>query len=266
MTSEQRERLEALVYPDGDVHPRSVVADVAALLAAHDALQAQFAEARAELRARESGWQEAIEQRARAERLQLALDEISELCGPGGDDTPFGRVESALSVWHEKRKQAERELAEARAEVERLDRRCGELADAYVTVARERNVASKAAAHWQAEHGRCEKAKDGAYEERNRLVAALAAVFPSYRTRTAIEGWSEDWHGCIYVDLPTGQCSWHFHDSQAHLFTHVPERPCQWDGHTTEEKYRRVAAFASSSPAPTGDGPQTPASGEGEGR
>jgi hypothetical protein len=84
--------------------------------------------------------------------------------------------------------------------------------------------------------------KDAAYEERNRVVALLAAVFPSVRTRTAIEGWSDDWHGCVYVTLPTGQASWHYHDSQAHLFAHVPAGPALWDGHTTDEKYDRVAA------------------------
>lgn len=83
---------------------------------------------------------------------------------------------------------------------------------------------------------------DAVYEERNRVVALLAAVFPSVRARTAIEGWSEDWHGCIYITLPTGQASWHYHDSQAHLFAHVPEGAAIWDGHTTPQKYERVAA------------------------
>jgi hypothetical protein len=86
------------------------------------------------------------------------------------------------------------------------------------------------------------ESKDAAYEERNRVVALLAAMFPSVRTRTAIEGWSEDWHGCIYITLPTGQASWHYHDSHAHLFAHVPEGAAIWDGHTTPEKYERVAA------------------------
>jgi hypothetical protein len=89
-----------------------------------------------------------------------------------------------------------------------------------------------------------EQRKDGAYLERNRLVAALASVFPSGTGRTAIEGWSEDWHGCVYVDLPTGQASWHFHDSHAHLFAHLPAYDKPWDGHTTEEKYERLEALA----------------------
>jgi hypothetical protein len=86
-------------------------------------------------------------------------------------------------------------------------------------------------------------AKDGAYLERNQVVAALAKCFPSGVARTAIEGWSEDWHGCVYIDLPTGQVSWHFHDSQAYLFADLPPYNKPWDGHDTPEKYRRVAAL-----------------------
>lgn len=86
--------------------------------------------------------------------------------------------------------------------------------------------------------------KDAAYEERNKVVAALAHLFPSGIARTNIPGWSDDWHGCVYIDLPTGQVSWHFHDSQAHLFDSLPPYNESWDGHDTPEKYRRLAALA----------------------
>lgn len=85
--------------------------------------------------------------------------------------------------------------------------------------------------------------KDAAYEERNRLVAALASLYPAGLKRTNIEGWDAEWHGCVYIDLPTGQASWHYHDSQAHLFDGLPPYAGEWDGHTTEEKYCRVAAL-----------------------
>jgi len=91
--------------------------------------------------------------------------------------------------------------------------------------------------------------KDAAYLERNHCVAliarmALACGWRAGTARTAIEGWSEDWHGCVYVHLPTGQVSWHYHDSQAHLFAGLPAYTFGWDGHDTPEKYRRVdAAF-----------------------
>jgi hypothetical protein len=99
----------------------------------------------------------------------------------------------------------------------------------------------------EAERDRLCEQKDGAYLERNRCVALIArmAIALGHRvavTKTAIEGWSEDWHGCIYIDLPTGQVSWHFHDSQAELFADLPRGDATWDGHDTPEKYRRVMA------------------------
>jgi hypothetical protein len=93
--------------------------------------------------------------------------------------------------------------------------------------------------------------KDNAYAERNQCVALIARMVieaggMACKTRTAIEGWSEDWHGCVYIDLPTGQVSWHYHDSHAWMFKDLPEIDKKWDGHDTPEKYRRVnAAFAS---------------------
>jgi hypothetical protein len=85
--------------------------------------------------------------------------------------------------------------------------------------------------------------RDYAYHERNMVVAALAKLFPSGTARTAIEGWGSEWHGCVYIDLPTGQVSWHYHDREAYLFGGLPPYTKPWDGHTTEEKYRRLAAL-----------------------
>jgi hypothetical protein len=81
---------------------------------------------------------------------------------------------------------------------------------------------------------------DCAYEERNRVVALLARLYPAGIKKTAIEGWDPEWHGCVYVELPTGQCSWHFHDRDAHLFEGLPPYPGEWDGHTATEKYERI--------------------------
>lgn len=81
------------------------------------------------------------------------------------------------------------------------------------------------------------------YRERNQIVAALSKVFPAGISRTAIGGWDEEWHSCVYIDLPTGQVSWHFHDRDADLFSHLGPYLGSWDGHTTEEKYERLAAL-----------------------
>lgn len=85
--------------------------------------------------------------------------------------------------------------------------------------------------------------KDSAYNERNQVVAALARLFPSGRARTDIPGWDAEWHGAVYIDLPTGQVSWHYHDREAHLFETLPPYAKPWDGHDTPEKYRRLAAL-----------------------
>ena len=84
---------------------------------------------------------------------------------------------------------------------------------------------------------------DAVYLERNCLVALLARLYPSGIKRTAIEGWDPEWHGCVYIDLPTGQASWHYHDSETDLFDDLPPYHGEWDGHSTEEKYRRVRAL-----------------------
>lgn len=81
---------------------------------------------------------------------------------------------------------------------------------------------------------------DRAYEERNRLVAFLARLYPSGRARTAILGWDPEWHNCVYVDTPLGQMSWHYHDRDAWLFEGLPAYEGKWDGHSTEEKYERL--------------------------
>jgi hypothetical protein len=36
----------------------------------------------------------------------------------------------------------------------------------------------------------------------------------------------------VYIELPTGQVSWH-----------MPQHPVPYDGHTTEEKYRRIQEY-----------------------
>ena len=83
---------------------------------------------------------------------------------------------------------------------------------------------------------------DAAYAERNRLVALLATLFPTGTARPEIPGWDPEWLGCVYIDFPWGQASWHFHDRDAPLFSHLPEYEGTWDGHTTEEKYAAIAA------------------------
>lgn len=97
-----------------------------------------------------------------------------------------------------------------------------------------------AAAQRRAEKAEAER--DGAYRERAQLVALLAALYPAtlaYNDPTAPE-WA-----VVYVDLPTGQASWHVAPADVELFAHVHRDDShEWDGHTTEEKYQRIAELA----------------------
>ena len=86
--------------------------------------------------------------------------------------------------------------------------------------------------------------KDRAYTERNRLVALIASLYPSSLERhdDADKSWEDDWRWIVFIDLPTGQASWHIHDSHLPMFDHVPRfAGRKWDGHTTEEKYARIS-------------------------
>jgi hypothetical protein len=82
---------------------------------------------------------------------------------------------------------------------------------------------------------------DQAYAERNKLVRFLACIFPAGTARTDIPGWDPEWHGCVFIDTPAGQMSWHYHDRESAMFADLPPYTKPWDGHTTEEKYQRLA-------------------------
>lgn len=85
-------------------------------------------------------------------------------------------------------------------------------------------------------------AADLAYQERNQVVALLARIYPSGLRKTDIPGWDAEWQGCVFIDLPVvGQVSWHYHDRESSLFEGLPPYTKPWDGHSTPEKYERIA-------------------------
>jgi hypothetical protein len=97
-----------------------------------------------------------------------------------------------------------------------------------------------------------EEEKNALYEERARVVVALA--------RTARALGRDVWFGVdpaepawpvLYIDLPTGQASWHLTQKQrTSLAIDIETRSTRhdgnetrstwWDGHTTKEKYDRL--------------------------
>lgn len=90
------------------------------------------------------------------------------------------------------------------------------------------------------------KERDAAYTERNRLVAALARLMVASGGEAWLAPhpedpqWDPEWRTIVFIDGPTGQLSWHLHDSDVPLFQGLPRKANTWDGHSTDEKYRRV--------------------------
>lgn len=88
--------------------------------------------------------------------------------------------------------------------------------------------------------------KDTAYSERDRLVCAISKVFPSWLERhpDSDTTWDDDWRWIVFVQFPTGQASWHIHDSERDWFAHLAvQSGNSWDGHSTAEKYARIERF-----------------------
>lgn len=84
--------------------------------------------------------------------------------------------------------------------------------------------------------------KKQVYGERDRLVCALSKLFPSHLARHPEEDkeWEDDWRWIVCIHLPAGQATWHIHDSERDWFNHLEVEKGHWDGHTTEEKYKRI--------------------------
>ena len=80
------------------------------------------------------------------------------------------------------------------------------------------------------------------YNERDRLVALITKFYPSYiaRHEESDTSWDDQWRNIIYVETPQGQLSWHIHESELPLFSHLTVKDNNWDGHTKEEKYQRI--------------------------
>jgi hypothetical protein len=77
------------------------------------------------------------------------------------------------------------------------------------------------------------EANDTQYHIRYSLVlrAAGTAAELGLATGIRIDPEEPEWP-VIYIELPTGQVSWH-----------MPPHPVLYDGHSTEEKYRRIQEY-----------------------
>jgi len=90
---------------------------------------------------------------------------------------------------------------------------------------------------------------DSVYSERNKLVALVARLSEMLGYKVGIkehigEEYEDDWRNVLFIDLPTGQVSWHLHKSELTNFLGVQPYDGEWDKHSTEEKYSRVIEMA----------------------
>ncbi len=86
------------------------------------------------------------------------------------------------------------------------------------------------------------KEKNQAYAERNALVCALSKEYSGGLGIDAnMEQTNPQWRHLVFLDLPTGQVSWHVHETELEMFAHLPAYSKPYDGHTVKDKYVRVA-------------------------
>lgn len=81
------------------------------------------------------------------------------------------------------------------------------------------------------------------YRERAHLVAHLSTVYPSVGCYNDSDepGWL-----VVFIETPVGQMSWNIAPDDTDLFEGI----CivdkyEWDGHSTDEKYRKLQNFTS---------------------
>lgn len=86
------------------------------------------------------------------------------------------------------------------------------------------------------------------YTERTLLIRALAKALPTLSTKYGL-AWdkartdTDPWRYVFFIDLPTGQVSWHIHINDLMLLEDIPAYKGTWDGHTDAEKTERLKAF-----------------------
>ncbi|MBB4594512.1 hypothetical protein [Xanthomonas cannabis] len=82
--------------------------------------------------------------------------------------------------------------------------------------------------------------RDEAVQERNKVIALLARLFPAGISQTRVQDNNGRAQNCVLIDLPTGQISWHFGEEDADYFQGLPAYLGHYDGHSQEEKYKRL--------------------------
>jgi hypothetical protein len=117
-------------------------------------------------------------------------------------------------------------------EIDRLNRR---FSDYSTSVDQKLDAVENSMLELEAENARLVFAKAAAFAERDTCVALIAQLSAANGLRV---GTLPD--NRVIVDLPSGQVSWEFNDSEGHLFLSHPGYSDPLEDMTIEEKYRRV--------------------------
>jgi len=92
-------------------------------------------------------------------------------------------------------------------------------------------------------HAAVLRTQDEVYRERDALVAALSKLWPSHLAWHGDPDWEDGWRNIVCIHSPVGQLTWHIQDDERPQFAHLLVKAEHWDGHTTAEKYARLAAL-----------------------
>ena len=84
-----------------------------------------------------------------------------------------------------------------------------------------------------------ESTPDEAYLDRNLCVQAMVKMAKKLGYSAGIKEDSK-WP-VLYMDFPTGQISWHIPKNE--IVCHFPKYQGKWDGHSVEEKRKRIIKF-----------------------
>ena len=114
----------------------------------------------------------------------------------------------------------------------------------HVLAAQEDAKAEVVALKQNIEQMRNDSSKNKAYREVNELASALASLFPSW---VGVDPSEPDWP-VLYVQLPTGQVSWHIGKDDADLIEGIAREGSAWEGHTREDRSARLQALVEDAP------------------
>ena len=88
-----------------------------------------------------------------------------------------------------------------------------------------------------------ESSPDQAYHDRNLVVQLAAKLAIQCGLKAGIRERQGQWP-ILYIDLPTGQVSWHIPKDE--LIPGLPDFPDSWDGHDLKTKRNRLIDFVES--------------------